>query len=440
MDSATGKASWPAEATRSAALHARAQSVLPSGNTRLTVYFAPYPIYAASGEGARITDVDGVERIDFINNYSSLIHGHRPPEVMAAIAAQFDRLVAVGLPTESEVALAEHLVGRLPAVDQVRFANSGTEAVMLAIKAARAFTGRPKIAKIEGAYHGGYDYAEVSQHSTPDNCGPADRPASTATSVGAPQGMLDDVVILPWNDVAAARALLREHGGSLAAILVDPMPSRLAYVPIAPDFLAMLRDTAAEIGALFILDEVYALRLGHRGSQGLLGISPDLTAMGKIIGGGLPVGAVGGSRAAMSVFAMDAGRPKVPHGGTYNANPMTMAAGLAAMTLYDAAAVDRINALGERMREGLRRALRDSGSPGQVMGAGSLCLLTLYDGPIRSSRDLFAAAVAGPAQVALHAGLMARGIFTTPNLLFTLSTAMTEDDIDFAIAQVRASL
>jgi glutamate-1-semialdehyde 2,1-aminomutase len=431
---------FPDDASASAALYRRARRVLPSGNTRQTVFFKPYPLYAAWGAGCRVTDVDGVERLDFVNNYSSLIHGHGQPAVMAAAHAQLDRLAAVGMPTASEIDLAELLAERLPYVDQVRFANSGTEAVMLAIKAARAFTGRPKIAKIEGAYHGGYDVAEVSLAATPDDWGDPERPNSVATSHGAPAGMLADVIVLPWNDVSAARALIEAHAGDLAGVLIDPLPSRIAYAAIDPTFLAMLRETTARIGALLIFDEVYNLRLGYHGAQGRFGAAPDLTALGKIIGGGFPVGAVGGSAEVMSVFAFDDGPPLVPHGGTYNGNPMSMVAGLETLRLMTPAAFDRLEALGDRLREGLGAALKDTGVAGHVAGLGSFAILTLGETPVRDYRSLITAAPPPECLAGLHRSLVNRGVLASPALGFTLSTPMGEDEIDFAVEQVRGAL
>jgi glutamate-1-semialdehyde 2,1-aminomutase len=431
---------YPDEASVSAGLYQRARRVMPSGNTRQTVFFKPYPLYAARGAGCRVTDVDGETRLDFVNNYSSLIHGHGHPEVLAAAHAQLDQLAAVGMPTASEIDLAELLVERLPGVEQVRFANSGTEAVMLAIKAARAFTGRPKIAKIEGAYHGGYDFAEVSLTASAPGWGDPDCPVSVATSHGAPAGVLADVVVLPWNNIPAARALIEAHAETLACVLVDPLPSRIAYAAIAPDFLAMLREETAKIGALLVFDEVYNLRLGYHGAQGRFGADPDLTAMGKIIGGGFPVGGVGGSAKVMSVFAFDDGPPKLPHGGTYNGNPMSMVAGLKTMQLMTPAAFDRLEALGDRLREGLCAALKDAGVAGHVAGVASFGALTLGERPVANYRDLAEGARFAPARDALHRHLLNHGVLASPQLGFTLSTAMGEDEIDFALEQVRGAL
>src|SRR6187397_731490 len=194
---------YPDPKSQSQQLYNRALASLPGGNTRTTVFMKPYPIYAARGEGCRVFDIDGNEYIDCINNFTALIHGHAHPVLIEAATRQLALGSAFGLPTESEVDLAELLVARLPSVEQVRFTNSGTEAVMMALKAARAFTGRPKIAKCEGAYHGSYDYAEVSLETPPDRW-LANDPPSTAYAAGTPQGVLSDVVAIPFNDAASS--------------------------------------------------------------------------------------------------------------------------------------------------------------------------------------------------------------------------------------------
>ncbi len=366
---------FPDPSSRSKALHDRARASLPGGNTRTTVYMKPYPIYAARGQGCRVFDVDGVARIDCINNFTSLIHGHAHPALIDAATRQIALGTAFGLPTESEIDLAELLCARLASVDRVRFANSGTEAVMMALKAARAFTGRPKIAKCEGAYHGSYDYAEVSLDPTPAAWG-SNAPVSVAYAKGTPANVLADVVTIPFNDIDAAVSLIREHGRDLAGVLVDPMPNRAGLVPADRAYLAALREATHEVGALLIFDEVITFRLGYHGAQGIWDIAPDLTTLGKIIGGGFPVGAIGGRAEVMAVFDPSEGKPALPHGGTFSANPVTMRAGLAAMELLDAAAFARLDAIGERMRASIDAAFRHHGVPGHAVGLGSLLRAT----------------------------------------------------------------
>ena len=230
---------YPDRSSQSFALNQRAQRSLPGGNTRTTVFAKPYPLYAARGEGCRVWDVDGVERIDCINNFTAAIHGYGHPQLIRAARAQLDLGTAFGLPTPSEIDLAELLVGRVNSVDQCRFSNSGTEAVMSALKAARAFTGRAKIAKCEGAYHGSYDYAEVSLDAPVE----ASRTQfdSVPYAAGTPAGVLNDVVVLPFNDVDQTVEILRAHRHELAAILVDPMPNRAGLVPAHQTYLTALR-------------------------------------------------------------------------------------------------------------------------------------------------------------------------------------------------------
>src|SRR3954466_7959829 len=394
---------YPDHKSASRQMHDRALASLPGGNTRTTVFMQPYPIYAARGEGCRVWDVDGNEYIDCINNFTSLIHGHAHPALVEAAKRQLALGTAFGLPTESEIDLAELLASRLPSVDQVRFANSGTEAVMMALKAARAFTGRPKIAKCEGAYHGSYDYAEVSLDPTPEAWG-RNAPVSVAYAKGTPDNVLADVITIPFNDTEAAISLVREHGKELACVLVDPMPNRAGLAPADKNYLDALRRVTREIGALLIFDEAITFRLGYRGAQGLWGIDPDLTPLGKIMGGGfpagrlalgkimgvgLPGGPVAGGRGSMAVFDPRHGKPALPHGGTFSANPVTMRAGLAAMELLDEPAFAKLDVLGQRVRSGIDEAFRKAGVPGGTVGLGSLLKIHFADRPIRDYRSAY---------------------------------------------------
>jgi glutamate-1-semialdehyde 2,1-aminomutase len=424
---------YPDSKSHSQKLYERALSSLPGGNTRTTVFMKPYPIYAARGEGCRVWDVDGNEFIDCINNFTSLIHGHAHPILVEAATRQLGLGSAFGLPTESEIELAELLASRLPGVDQVRFTNSGTEAVMMALKAARAFTGRPKIAKCEGAYHGSYDYAEVSLDPTPEAWG-RNAPVSVAYARGTPDNVLADVVTIPFNDAEAAVSLIREHGPELACVLVDPMPNRAGLVPADKGYLEALRSITREVGALLIFDEVITLRLGFRGAQGLWDIDPDLTTLGKIIGGGFPVGAVAGHREFMAVFDPRSGKPALPHGGTFSANPVTMRAGLAAMQLLDEAAFARLDAIGEAVRSGIDEAFRRTGVPGRTVGLGSLLKVHFADRPIRDYRSAYMTEQEARRQAVFNRGLLNRGVLAAGYGLMALSTPMGDADVDAIIA------
>jgi len=421
---------YPDNVSGSARLFERAVEVLPGGNTRHTVFFAPHPIYALSGRGATVTDVDGITYLDFMNNASACIHGHCHPDIVTAIARQAEKLISVCLPTELEVRLAEMLRERVPSMEQLRFCNSGSEAVMFAIKAARAFTGRPKVAKIEGAYHGAYDFAEASISSRPDNWGDSSRPASTAYSYGTPASTLADVVVLPFNDIEASAAILSSASADLAAVIIDPLVSRMAFTPATPEYLAMVRQFCSTSGTVLIFDEVFSFRMGYHGAQGEVNIRPDLTTLGKVIGGGLPIGAFGGRKDIMAVFDQRSGHPRAPHGGTFNGNPLTMAAGIKALELLTPEAFAELSRLGDRARAGLDDAFHRSGVEGQARGYASMISVLLSKKPFSNHRSFLDAAAANKSFAAIHRYLLEHGILVMPSGGILLSTPMTDHDID----------
>lgn len=420
---------YPDSMEKSRQLFEQAQRVMPGGNTRNTVYMDPYPIYMASGQGCKVTDVDGNSYYDCINNFTSLIHGHSHPDIVQASLDQAPRGISFGAPTPSEIELADILVQRLPAVEHVRFTNSGTEAVMMAIKAARAHTQRPRIVKIEGSYHGSYDFAEISLDSSPDNWG--DTPQATPYARGTPEGVLDDVLVVPFNDPGALERVFSSYGDTIAAILIDPMPNRVGLIPPHPDYLKQVVDVAHQHGALAIFDEVISFRLGHSGAQGLWGARPDLTALGKIIGGGYPVGAVGGRADVMAVFDPTGGKPALPHGGTFTANPMTMRAGIASMQLLTPQAYEHLDAIGDNLRTRVTELLRKHGLDGHCVGKGSLMKIHFTAGEATDYRSIYP----GPRERAmlnrLFLGLINRGVIIAPYGLFALSTPMQESDIEY---------
>lgn len=431
---------YPDPKSRSAQLFERGQKVMPGGNSRTGVMFEPYPLYASHGKGCRVTDVDGVERIDFVNNWSSLIHGHGNELILEAIAKQATKNLAVGMPTEVEIELAELLTSRVAGVERIRFSNSGSEGVLMALRAARAFTGRDKIAKVEGAYHGSADSIEVSVAPHPAKWGDDSAPASVAATLGIPQKVLDDTVVLPFNDVEHTRELIERHAHELAAVVIDPIVSRMGFVEASTEYLAMIREATRELGVLLVFDEVFSFRAGYNGAQGVFGVVPDITAMGKIIGGGLPVGATGGRADIMEVFDQTKKPLKVEHGGTYNANPLTMSAGLACMEQMTPAAYDRLENLGERLRVGLRNAMTETGLSGQVLGRGSMASLVFNDTPFSNYRNLPLKRREAEMVYGLHRMLLNKGVQMVPYGLFLLSTPMTESDIDFTVEQARDAM
>jgi glutamate-1-semialdehyde 2,1-aminomutase len=332
---------FPGAAAASRRLYEQARRVIPGGTSKVNLLLTPHPIYFASGSGCRVRDVDGIDRLDGTNHFTALIHGHAFPSVVEAVTRQLHKGSAFGGPTQEEVALADLLVRRVPGLEKVRFGNSGTEAMMLAIKAARAFTGRDRIAKFEGGYHGYYDDVQVSFASTSPEWGPDDQPASLPSSGGIPKHRIQETVVLPWNDRAATERLITRHRSDLAAVVVDPLANRCGLAPPAEGFLALLRQVTREYGILLIFDEVISFRVAHGGAQARYGGAPDLTVLGKIIGGGFPIGATGGTSAVMEVFAPGGRGSRIASGGTFSANPVSMVAGLAAMEALDPAALDR---------------------------------------------------------------------------------------------------
>ncbi|HLX44717.1 MAG TPA: aspartate aminotransferase family protein [Bryobacteraceae bacterium] len=427
MTPAKQKYSVPGAVSRE--LYARASAVMPGGNTRHSVALAPYPIYAHSGSGCRITDVEGEERVDFLNNYTSLILGHANPEVTAAVQQRVALGTAFTMPTPEEVELAELLASRVGYVEQIRFCNSGSEAVMLAVKAARAFTGKHKIAKFEGAYHGIYDYVEVSESPTPDEWGEADSPVSI-TEPGTPPSVATDVVILPWNRQEACHELIHRHRDELAAVIVDRMPLGIGMIAPRAGFLEMLREETARHGIVFIADEVLNFRLSYHGAFQAIGIEPDIASFGKIIGGGFPTGGVGGSRRLMSVFD-HTGALKVHHGGTFNANPVTVTAGLATMKQMTPDAFARLNRLGDYVRERLTRMFHDRGRPARVCGAGSIFLAHLTADELVDFRSLRGFSRNSARYGELCHRMLQYGFVLSPRGIFgCLSTPMGEAELD----------
>ncbi len=428
------------EVSRSARLFDQAQEVLAGGVSRNTLLRSPHPIYVARASGCRVVDVDGVERVDFANNMAALIHGHAHPAIVRAVSAQLERGTAYTMATEIEIEYARQLRVRAPGFEKMRFMNSGTEAVMAGLKASRAFTGRHKIAKIEGTYHGGYDYVEVSQAPAPHNWGPAARPASVPLAKGAPPNVLSEVVVLPYNDPEAAVAVLDEHRGELACVVIDLMPHRLGLIPAKEAYVTALRDWTLADGALLLFDEVITFRGEVGGMQERYAAWPDLTAMGKIVGGGLPVGALAGSAEVMEVFAPGTGGPRLPQSGTFSANPLTLTAGAAAMELYDAEAVARLNRLGRRARHQIREAIAVAGAAASVTGTGSMFRVHMKPEPPLDYRSSYPTPEQGVALRRFIDGLYDAGIVAIHTGAGALSTPMGEAEVDHLAEAVLSSL
>lgn len=378
--------------TEADALFARAVDVMPGGNTRSTLFVRPHPPYAVKGEGPYVVDSAGHRTIDCNNNYTALIHGHADPEILAVVASVAANGTAFGLPTAYEVEMAEALGSRM-GLPQWRFCNSGTEAVMMLIRGARAHTGRDVVVRFDGSYHGTYD-GVVSTDAR-----------------GVPRSAVDGSIVLPQNDVGALEDAMRHHGDRVAAILLDLMPNRAGLRPVSHEFATAARSLSTAHGALLAVDEVITFRLGVGGFHQSFGISPDLVSLGKVIGGGFPVGAVGGRANVLAAFS-PLGDGPVGWGGTFSANPVTMAAGMVALRRFADADVEELNGKGDR----LRKQLTDAGLT--VNGHGSLLRVMVED------------------TTATWWRLYEAGVLAGTNGLLALSTAMTDDVVDLVAARV----
>src|SRR6266446_8048160 len=410
----------------SRALHDGAVAVMPGGTTRTTTYFDPYPLYITRGEGCRVWDADGTERLDMLGNYTAMILGHAHPKVVEAIRKQAAQGTGFAAANPIEVKLAALLCERLPSLDMVRFCNSGTEATMFAMRLARAFTGRPKIARIEGGYHGTHDYAEVSTHPEVSEAGPPDAPIAQPDSIGTPDWALEQTVVLPFNNPDAAEALIRREGRQLAAVILEPIIGAGGVIAATTEYLQRLRSVTKELAILLIFDEVISFRVGPGGAQQLYDVTPDLTTLGKIIGGGLPVAAFGGRADVMEL--LDPRRnPNIAQGGTYNGNPLGMAAGFATMTELTPDVYEELNRKGARVCEQLTEVFASHGVAVQVNGAGSLLALHFSDRPVVDYRTMAAANKKRTQDLFL--GLVNHGVLMAPRAMGALSTPMAEADI-----------
>ena len=358
---------------RSREMFRRAQASLPGGNTRTGVHFDPYPVYADRGAGVDLIDLDGHRLLDFVNNNTALILGHAHPEVVAALQERIAHGTGFSRPLGLEVEMAEFLKDRVGSFEKVRFCSSGTEAILNAIRAARAFTGRNRIAKFEGAYHGMDEYVMVSHVPPLDgNLGPPDRPESVPSSRGLTPQAIENVVVLPFNDADNCDAIINEHRDDLAAVIVDPLSTAAGFTLPVNGFLSRLREMTERAGVLLIFDEIVSFRISRGGAQETYGVRPDLTCLGKVVAGGTPGAVVGGRAGILDLYNPAGGAPEIPHSGTYNANPIAIVAGLTTLRLLSPEAYEKLDSLTRRLAGRLGQVFRDAALQARVTTAGSL--------------------------------------------------------------------
>jgi glutamate-1-semialdehyde 2,1-aminomutase len=387
---------------------------MPGGNTRSVLYYGPFPVAIARAQAQALTDIDGHTYVDFLGEYTAGLYGHSHPVIMDAIVAAARGGVVFGGPNRDEAELARLLCARFPSLDLVRFTNSGTEANLLALVTARAHTRRSHIMVMEGAYHGGV----LTFAYGPD------------FPINAPF----PVVMARINDIEGTRALIRANASTLAAILVEPMIGSGGGIAATRDYLGMLREEATRHGIVLIFDEVMTSRMSSGGLQQKLGITPDMTSLGKYLGGGMTFGAFGGRHDLMRRY--DPGQPDAwPHAGTFNNNVLTMAAGVAGLSkVFTPEAADKLYEDGERLRNRLNETGRRHGVPLQATGVGSIVVMHWQSAPIAQPRDTQKTPV--EARALFHLNMLQRGYYIARRGFMALSLALTADDHDGLVAAV----
>jgi glutamate-1-semialdehyde 2,1-aminomutase len=424
-----------AKVEQSRALHERACNVMPAGVGGQSQYRPPHPIYIARARGSRLYDRDGNEYIDFMIGAGSLIHGHAHPAIMRAVRDALEEGVPNLSATERQIELAERLVRYVPSIERIRFVPSGSEGVQSVIRLARAFTGRDKIAKFEGAYHGSGEHVLVSCTAGKSSRGPQHRPRAVAYHTRTPEDVLKLTVILPFNDVDASVALIEKHARELALVIAEPVLGFGGAIPADREYLDAIREVTRKHGILLAFDEVitgFRSRMG--GIQDEYGVRPDLTVLGKVIAGGYPMAAFGGRADVMEMLSSEK-HPEdyVFQSGTFSAFPLSVAAGLASLkVMEDSAVFPRMNELGDRMRSGLKQAAESAGHALEVTGIGSIFHTHFTKERVRSVRE--AEDADQELLRELHVRLLAHGIFLYQGHVGFISSAHREADIDKALA------
>ena len=427
--------SFESETPTSRIAFQRAAAVMPGG-AKGAYYYAPYPLFFERGDGCRVTDVDGREFLDCANHHTAQILGHNHPAVSEAINRQVGRGVVLGGPTGAETELAEEMCGRVESLERIRFCNSGTEATLHAIRMARGVTGRSRIAKFEGGYHGSHDAVEISVAPPVESAGDRGAPVPVAGVRGLAPGATGDVLVLPYDDVEAAVGLIEAHASELACVLLDPKAGILEPVEGLAEAVSA---TAGANDVLVIVDEVVAFRLARGGWQQLNEITPDLTTYGKLIGGGFPIGAFGGRAELMDRLDMREGATGFHQSGTFSAHPVAMAAGLATLKEMTPEAFQALDQLGSCLAEGLSQVAARHELPLSWVVSGSLFSLYFADHPPRGYRDL--AGCRREWNSLLFHQLIERGYYLSHSLAMNaFSLAMKPGDVQGLVTAIDESL
>lgn len=411
----------------------RARRYMPGGDTHGHFFNPPYHTTIQRGDGCYLYDVDGNKYIDCVNAYFVLIHGHNFPPTVEALEQQIKRGTTFGMPTEGQIEYAQHLCERVPSLDEVRFVASGSEATNMAIRAARAFTGRRKIMKVDGGYHGTHNIGELNSFGASERGSYKPRPA-----IGTNGSEIHDVVLFPWNDREALRKIVSDNADEVAGLIIEPIVVVGGVITPEPGFLETVRELTQENGIVLIFDEVVTLPFNYGGMQEYYGVTPDLTAMGKGIGGGLSIGAWGGRRDIVELWNPESvHEDAVMMVSTFGGNALTMAAGLAAMTHLTHEVIERRNALGDRLRIGIHEAYKSAGIRGHASGFCNAFWVHWTDRPVRDPYDAVDAMSQATDRVRnlLFLGMRYRGVylFPSPSPFGNVSTAMGDKEIDHII-------
>ena len=439
MGNTSGTESSASAASESAVFHQRACAVMPDGIAGYSQLRAPQPLYLSHAEGARIVDVDGTDYIDYMLGAGPLVLGHRHPAIVTAVHAAVDRAIPNLGVTEAQIELAERLTHYLPSIEQLRFLPTGTEAVQTAIRIARKYTGRNLIGKFEGAYHGQAENVMVSVAVPAAARGDKNAPERVPYHCHLPPELLDLTVVLPFNDIEACIPLIERHADDLALIIMEPMLGFAGAIPAEPEFLKELRSITRKHGIILCFDEVITgFRLAMGGGQAYYDVTPDLTVLGKAIGGGMPVAAVGGHRDVMDVVSvLHHPNDYVFQSGTFSAFPMSVAAGIATLdTMERENTVAHTNEIGEMIRNGLRDIAAACAIPADVTGVGALFHIHFTSERVRSARE--AEDADQNAIRIFHERLLKQGIYFYAGRLGWLSGAHGGDDIGYTLNAMRS--
>ncbi len=418
-----------------------AADVFPRGVSGAAKWFAPHPVFLSEAQGAEVIDVDGNRYIDFLMGAGPMLLGHGHPRVVEAIREQAARMTNPMMPTELGHRYAERIRGHMPYLERIRFTNTGSEATRTAIRIARAVTGRTRIAKFEGGFHGSDDAFLVSTH-THALRGSDDRPASTLDYAGLPERLTEEVLVLPYNDPDATTRLIVENARELAAVIMEPVAfSSGGGVPATPEFARAVRESTQEHDVVLIFDEVVcAYRMGLAGAPAYLGVTPDLSTIGKAIGGGMPLAGLGGRADLMeATLGLESGARTVFQSGTFTENPLAMAAGMATLDVLESEPVlERADAAGAALREGLRALFDDYGVEAAVTGFRSVIQVHLGASTVENRRDLLRSDLEGTRLFLL--GLVAEGVLWPPVHPAVTSGAHTDSHVEAAVAAARRVL